>query len=355
MRGDGPDWLLFLICNHGGGLVPAAPAAAADLNIGFVGGLTGAQANLAQDQLDGFKLAVKHFGGRLGGNEFGLTVLDDRHDPRTAKLLLERQMQSERTQVVLLSTEPNVIRSLVPVAMLSKTVLLNLNNAPPALAGKDCSPLFFSLSGLSETMHETAGLYLQLQGYKSLVLAGPDTAAERAAAAAFRRSFRGRTVQILSRHGEMNFENDFYRIGQVAPDGVYLLHTGGMAVNFIRQFADSRLKEQLPLFGPGTTFDQTVLAASGTAALDSFSVGPWSEDLDAPSNRRMLADFEAEYGRPASYYAAVGYDAAMLLDAALRAVDKKINDEGALEAALRRAEFPSTREVSVSTPTSFPF
>jgi branched-chain amino acid transport system substrate-binding protein len=232
---------------------------------------------------------------------------------------------------------------LIPLATAGKTFLINLNNAPAGLAGKDCNPLFFSLAGLADTMHEMAGLYLQLQGYKSLVLAGPDNAVERVAAAAFRRSFKGRTVQVLSRHGEMNFEVDFRRIEQAAPDAVYLLHTGGMAVNFIRQFAESGLKEQLPLFGPGTTFDQTVLAASGAAALDSFSVAPWSEDLDSPSNRRMLADFEAEYGRPPSYYAAVGYDAAMLLDAALKAVDKRFNDEDALQAALRHAEFPSTR------------
>ncbi|HMA49275.1 MAG TPA: hypothetical protein VKP60_05945, partial [Magnetospirillaceae bacterium] len=60
-------------------------ASAADLDIGFVGGMTGAKANLAIDQLDGFRLGVRHLGGRLGGFEFALSVIDDEHNGGKAK------------------------------------------------------------------------------------------------------------------------------------------------------------------------------------------------------------------------------------------------------------------------------
>ncbi len=321
----------------------STPAFAADLNIGFLGTLSGAQANMAQDQLDGFQLAVKHLGGRLGGVEFALTVLNDRHDPAAAMQAVQHLLQSERVQVLLLSTDPRIGAAVVPAATGGRTFVLNLNAPAPALAGKECSPYLFSLSGLAETMHDLAGQYLQAQGYRNLAVVGPDTAGERDAVAALRRSFKGQVTEIASRRGDMDYSKELNRLRKLAPDGVYLLYTGGMAVDFLLQSAASGVKKEMPLFGPPTTLDQSLLAAVGQASLDAFSIGPWSEDLDAPANRRLMSDFESEYGRSASFFAAEGYDAAMLLDAAIRAADKKINDDDALRGALRRVDFPSTR------------
>jgi branched-chain amino acid transport system substrate-binding protein len=86
-----------------------------------------------------------------------------------------------------------------------------------------------------------------------------------------------------------------------------------------------------------------VLTAAGPAAVDAFSVGPWTDDLDSPANRRMVSDFEGEYGRAPSLYAAQGYDAAMLLDAVIKATDKRVANADLLINALRRTDFPSTR------------
>jgi branched-chain amino acid transport system substrate-binding protein len=322
---------------------PVAAAGSQDLNIGFIGTLSGANANQAQDHLDGFKLGVKHLGGRLGGAEFDLTVFDDKHDIDAARQAMGRLLHDERAQVVLVSSDVKASAALVPLAAASGAFLLSLSAPAPNLAGKDCSPFFFSLAGLSETMHELSGQYLQAQGYRRVTIAGPDNAPEHAAAVAFQRGFKGTVTEVLSRRGEMAFDGDLRRIRETAPDAVYLLHSGGMAVSFIRQFADAKLKGELPLFGPGATFDQTVLAASGPSALDLFSVAPWSDDIDSPANKRMMSDFEGEYGRPPSANAAQGYDAAMLLDAAIRSIDRKFNDDDGLRGALRKVEFPSTR------------
>jgi branched-chain amino acid transport system substrate-binding protein len=321
----------------------AAGASAADLSVGFVGELSGVGANMAQDELDGFKLGVKHLGGRLGGNEFNLSVADGQHDQRVARQAVERMQQNERLEILLVSLDPEHIAPLLPVAVAGKTLVISLNSPPSNLAGKDCNASFFSLAGLTETMHDLGGQYLQQHGYKTLVVAGPNSAAAQAGAQALRRSFKGQITEVISRHGEMDFSTDLQTIRQAAPDAVYLLHTGGMAVNFIRQSAESLGKDRFPLFGPPTTFDQTVLAAAGTAALGMSSIGFWSEDSENPISKRMQTDFEGDYGRPASSYAAIGYDAAMLLDAALKTIDKKTFAEDALRATLRRVDFASTR------------
>jgi branched-chain amino acid transport system substrate-binding protein len=171
----------------------------------------------------------------------------------------------------------------------------------------------------------------------------PASAAAQNALDAFRRGYKGEVLTQVSHRGEMSFAAEIKDIAAKKPDAVYLLETGGKAVNFIREYDDKGLKDEMPLFGPLTSLDQSVLAGAAPSSLNLFSVGPWSEDLDSPSNRRLMSDFEGEYGRPASSYAAVGYDAAMLLDAALRGADRKFNNDEMIRTMLRRADFASTR------------
>ncbi len=322
---------------------PVQAASADPLNIGFIGSFSGVGASRAQDALDGFKLGIKHLGGRLGSVEFDLTVLDDKHSPDAAKRAAERLMHDARTQVILVASSPKVAALVAPTGAAGHSFVISLSPPTPALAGKDCSPYFFSLSGLSDTLHEQAGLYLQNQDYRNLAVLRGDTPEERAAADAFRRGFKGTIQEIISQRGAMSFARDIRQVRQSGPDAIYLLHTGGMAVNFIRQWEEAKLKGVIPLFGPGGTFDQPYISATGMAGVDLFSISSWSEDLDSPSNRRMMSDFEGEYGRPASSWAARGYDAAMLLDGAIRLVDRKYNDDDALRTGLRNADFPSTR------------
>jgi branched-chain amino acid transport system substrate-binding protein len=330
--------LLLLVA----GVARAAPSET--LNIGFIGSFGGAGGNLSQDQLDGFKLGVKHLGGRLGGIEFELTVMDDRHDADAARRAAERLLREERTQILLLSSqEPSISSTVVAAAAAGHAFLLGLGSPAPQLAGRDCNPYFFSLAGLGATLHDMAGQYFQSQNYHSIAVAGPDNPATRAAAELLGHSFKGMVTLVTSKRGEMNFHGELERLRALHPDAVYLLQSGGMAVNFVIQWDRQKLKPDMPLYGPATSFDQNTLAAAGEPSLNLFSFGPWSEDLDNPANKRLLTDFESEYGRPASYFAAVGYDAAMLLDAAFRQINGKFNDDEALRGALRNVDFPTTR------------
>lgn len=321
---------------------PVFGAGPGDLSIGFVGTLTGAGANVSQDQLDGFKLGVKHLGGRLGGVEFDLAVVDDRRDPALAERGLRQLLDHSRVQVVLMSSE-GASEKMAVMANSARSFMIALRPPPPALAGKGCLPNFFSLAPLAETVHAMAGLYLHNQGFRSIVVVLPDNAKARQGLADFQKVYHGQVLPVVSRPGTMNFAKDLDRVVKLDPDGVYLLHSGGMAVNFIIQFQAAKMKARFPLFGPSGIVDQTAISAAGGAAADLFSVAPWSDDMDTASNRRLMADFEVEYGRPASVFAAYGYDAAMLLDRAVTLAEKRFNDDDAMRAAMRRADFVATR------------
>jgi len=321
----------------------ALASGSADLNVAFIGDLSGSDAYKAQDALDGFRLGIKHLGGRLATVEFDLAWFDDRHNPEVARSLMEKLQRDLRPQFTLVAADPKIEATLAPMADEGHSFQLMLNPPPLSMAGKDCHSYVFSLAGLAETQHEAAGLYMTGQGFHRVLVAMPASAAAQNALDAFRRGYKGEVLTQVSHRGEMSFAAEIKDIAAKKPDAVYLLETGGKAVNFIREYDDKGLKDEMPLFGPLTSLDQSVLAGAAPSSLNLFSVGPWSEDLDSPSNRRLMSDFEGEYGRPASSYAAVGYDAAMLLDAALRGADRKFNNDEMIRTMLRRADFASTR------------
>jgi branched-chain amino acid transport system substrate-binding protein len=74
-----------------------------------------------------------------------------------------------------------------------------------------------------------------------------------------------------------------------------------------------------------------------------FNSSHWAHDLDNAANRRFVEAFEKEYGRLPSLYASQGYDAARLIDAAVRDVKGKLDDKAAVRKALQAARFDSVR------------
>ena len=70
-----------------------------------------------------------------------------------------------------------------------------------------------------------------------------------------------------------------------------------------------------------------------------FNTAHWSPDFDNAANQKFVAEFEKEYKRLPTLYASQGYDAALLIDAAVRDVKGKVEDKEAVRKALKAAKF----------------
>ena len=125
------------------------------------------------------------------------------------------------------------------------------------------------------------------------------------------------------------------------PDAAFVFYPGGMGVNFVKQMSQAGLLPKLPLYSVFTV-DGTTLPSLRDAAAGTISGAMWDAALDTPENKKFVAAFEAKYKRTPSEYAATGFDAANLLDVALR---KAGGDAKKLPAALKTAgdEFKSVR------------
>ncbi|MEP9347488.1 ABC transporter substrate-binding protein [Xanthobacter sp. KR7-225] len=323
----------------------AAPAAAlADpVKVGFVSTLSGPPAALGVHMRDGFLLAVKQLGGKFGGQPTEVIVVDDELKPDVAVSKVKALMERDKVDIVAGTVFSNVLMAIQKPVLANETFLISANAGPSPLAGKGCSPYFFSASYQNDQVHSVMGQYAQDKGFKRVILLAPNYQAGKDAMAGFKRHYKGEVVEeIFTQLGQLDFSAELAKIQAAKPDAIFTFMPGGMGVNLVKQYQQAGLAGQIP-FLSSFTIDETTLPATQDAAVGLLSGAEWAPDLDTPQNKAFVAAYEKEYGIVPSLYAAQGYDAAMLIDGALKAAGGKVADKAAFRKALASAPFTSVR------------
>jgi branched-chain amino acid transport system substrate-binding protein len=91
------------------------------------------------------------------------------------------------------------------------------------------------------------------------------------------------------------------------------------------------------------TVDESTLPAQQDAAVGLFGGMTWAPDMDNPQNKAFVKAYEAAYWLVPGSYAMQAYDAAALIDSAVKGVKGDLSNKDALRAALKKAEFTSLR------------
>ncbi|MGH3659194.1 MAG: ABC transporter substrate-binding protein, partial [Micromonosporaceae bacterium] len=98
---------------------------------------------------------------------------------------------------------------------------------------------------------------------------------------------------------------------------VYAFYAGAEAVNFVKQYKEFGLADEVQLYGPGFLTEGGVLAAQGQAALGIKTSLHYTTELDTPRNKEFSAAYEAKTKKPPTTYSVQAYDSAAVLDKAL--------------------------------------
>ena len=329
----------------GAAIAAAASVHAADkVKVGFVSTLSGPSAALGVDIRDAFQLAVKLNGGKLGGLPAEVLVGDDQFKPEVGRQLAEKYVKLDKVNFLTGMVFSNIMLASVPVAFENKVIYISPNAAPSPLAGKQCSPYFFAVSWPNDAYHEAAGQYATQKGYKSAYLIAPNYQAGKDSLEGFKRFYKGKIAdEVYTKLGQLDYAAELAQLRAAKPDIVYIFLPGGMGINFIKQFVAAGLSKDIQLLTPGFSSDQDVIRPVGNAMLGTFDASHWALDLDNPANRKFVAEFEKEYKRLPTLYASQGYDAAQLMDAAVRDLKGKIEDVEAVRKALKTAKWNSVR------------
>jgi branched-chain amino acid transport system substrate-binding protein len=317
-------------------------AQATGIKVAFVATLSGPGAAIGNQMRDGWLSGVKQLDGKLGGIPVETLVIDDELKPDVAVTKVGAALERDKVDFVVGVVFSNVLQAIFRPVTESGTFLISSNAGPSTYAGKGCNPLLFVMSYQNDQPHAAMGQVAQDSGYKRVFVLVPNYQAGKDAANGFRSRFKGEVVdEVYVPLNQLDFSTEVAKIAAAKPDAVFAFMPGGLGVNLVRQYRQAGLAT-IPFLSTFTV-DEATLPAQGDAALGFYTSSTWAPDFDNPRSRRFVQDFEATYNYVPGNYAAHSYDAAALLDSAVRQVGGRISDKAAMRAALEKADFASVR------------
>jgi branched-chain amino acid transport system substrate-binding protein len=325
------------------GFVTHAAVAQDKVKIGVIVTLSGPAAGLGQQARDGFALAVKDLGGKMGGRDVEVVVADDELKPDGAVAKVKGLLERDKVDFVVGPIFSNILQAIHKPVTDSKTFLISPNAGPSSYAGKNCNPYFYVTSYQNDQVHEILGKVAQDRGYKRVYVMVPNYQAGKDSVAGFKLDYKGEIVEeSYIPLGTLDFQVELSKIASLKPDAVFTFMPGGMGVGLVKQFKQAGLADKIPVLS-AFTVDESTLPAQQDAAVGMFGGADWAPDLDNPQSKKFVASYEAAYNSVPGTYAMQGYDAALLIDSAVKAVKGDLSNKDAVIAALKKADFTSLR------------
>jgi branched-chain amino acid transport system substrate-binding protein len=325
------------------GLTAGSATAQEKIKIGVIVTTSGPPAALGGQVRDGFALAVKDLGGKMGGREVEIVNVDDELKPDGAVVKVKGLLERDKVDFVVGPIFSNILQAIHKPVTENKTFLISPNAGPSSYAGKDCSPFFFVTSYQNDQNFRVLGKVAQDRGYKRMYLMVPNYQAGRDAVAGFKLDFKGEIVEeSYLPLNSIDFQPELTKINSQKPGALFTFMPGGLGVNLVKQYRQAGLADRIPVLS-AFTVDESTLPAQQDAAVGMFGGANWAPNLDNPQSKKFVAAYEAAYNNVPGTYAMQAYDAAMLIDSAVKAVKGDLSNKEAVSAALKKADFTSLR------------
>ncbi|WP_234679646.1 ABC transporter substrate-binding protein [Bradyrhizobium monzae] len=321
-----------------------SPALAQEkIKLGVIVTLSGPGAALGQQVRDGFALAVKDLGGKMGGRDVEVVAVDDELKPDVAVTKVKGLLERDKVDFVVGPIFSNILQAIHRPVTESKVFLISPNAGPSTFAGKDCNPFFYVTSYQNDQVHEILGKVAQDRGYKRMYLMVPNYQAGKDSVAGFKLDYKGEIVEeSYMPLNTLDFQPELSKISSQKPDALFTFMPGGLGVNLVKQYKQAGLADSIPVLS-AFTVDESTLPAQQDAAVGMFGGANWAPNLDNPQNKKFVAAYEAAYNGVPGTYAFQAYDAAMLIDSAVKGVKGDLSNKDAVAAALKKADFTSLR------------
>jgi branched-chain amino acid transport system substrate-binding protein len=315
------------------------------IKIGFVSTFSGPQAAIGEDMRRSVELAKEHLGGKIAGRPIEIIYEDDQFKPDVGKQKSEKLVQQDKVNFVAGYIWSNVLlASLKTVTDEGDTILISSNAGPSQIAGELCNKNFFSTSWQNDQTPMAMGQYLQEKGVKSLYLMAGNYAAGKDMLAGVKRTFKGeiKGEDLTKWPDQLDFSAELAKIRAAKPDGIFIFYPGAHGVQFLTQYSQAGLKDQIPLYQV-FSIDAITLPLQKELALGTLGAQEWVNDLPNEQNKRYVADFKKKHNTYPSYYGAQSYDSIMLIASAAEALKGDLTNKDKVRAEMKKANFKSLR------------
>jgi branched-chain amino acid transport system substrate-binding protein len=255
---------------------------------------------------------------------------DEGETPTTGVPAVQKLLQSDQVDVLVGIVNSSTALGVKDMVNEAKKLLVVSNAGAADVTGKARNPYIWRTSFTNAQVAAAMGKYLATTGKSAFAIA-PDYAAGAEAIAGFTTSFKAGGGNVLGEVKPAFGKTDDYQpfISQIQTsraEATYCFFAGAEAVSFVKQYAQFGLAAQVPLFGSGFLTEGGVLAAQGDAALGVQTALHYSTELDNKANQEFKAAYQAKYSKLPTVYAVQTWDAANVLDRALRTAKSLTGD-----------------------------
>ena len=334
---------------HPDPLAGVTPPPAITIRIGVLHATSGLFATEGKAANEGLLLALDGQNLTFGGKKLELVLEDTEGKPDLALAKVRKLVNSDRVRLILGpvgALEAAVVRDYVDKWHVPAIVAFP---AGRALTQEQYSPYLFRVAGEYQ-VNLAAGWYAAKRlNYKRAAVVLADTTLGREAAAAFRKAFEAAGGQVSGEVAmPLGAPDAGYYLAQVrgllsqSDATVALGLSGSTAVRFLKGYAESGLKRQLPLLVSQDTVNETaVLPAAGDAAAGVVSFAVWSPTLDSPEQRVFVDAYRKKYAKEPGLASVYGWVEGQAALATVRALDGRLDDPDAVAATIGRLNLPS--------------
>jgi len=316
-------------------------ASAADpIRIGYMGPMTGIFAQAGKDMLDGLKMGLEAAGGQVAGRKLELIEEDTEGNPATAQAKYRKLVQQDKIHVLAGVLLANIGYALVPPIERDELPSLFLTTPDDLTKRRPPKWILRTNFAASQPMHAMGDYAAKVLKYKRVAVVAMDNAFGHECAGGFQRVFEDAGGRVVQKTWVPLNAMDFAPYLTQVPrdvDAVVQVFVAGQAVRFAKQYAESGLKEKLPLVGIGVFSDESALRSMGDEAIGTLGALIWAPTLSNPANQAFMKLAEARLKRTPAYFHAVMYSAGRWITAAASAIDGKVEDRGRFLAAIRKA------------------
>jgi branched-chain amino acid transport system substrate-binding protein len=304
----------------------ASDAAGSDtIKIGFITGLSGIYQTVGEDMVDGFQLYLDLHDGQLGGRSVELLLADEGAGD-LALPAAERLIRQDRVDVLAGIVGGGAYAAVAPLAEEHQIPLVGANGRPN-LEPEQVEWLWHT-SFISDEPGQAIAPYVFDNVDGPVYAIGPDYQGGHDELRGFVDTFTELGGLLANPDGgtrwtpfpdTTDFIPYFNEIAQTEAAAVYTFYAGAAAIDFVTQYAQSEIAGT-PLYGAFLT-EGAILGAQGEAAEGIWNVLNYSPDLDNAANREFVAEWAARHDRSPTTFAMASWDAALVLDRAVAAVD----------------------------------
>jgi branched-chain amino acid transport system substrate-binding protein len=319
------------------------------ITIGLLAARTGSLQPIGTEVINGFGLYLDNHGGKLGGHHVKLVPADEGDGPATARPAADKLVKKDHVLAVTGVVNAASVQSVAAVTSTARIPLIGSVGRPSTLP--DVSFIWHTSFQSVEFGQAIAG-YVHAHVNGPVYVIGPDYQGGKDQIGGFVTAFTAAGGKLANTGGgpdwtpypaTTDFSPWLAKIKASGAKAVYTFYAGTSAINFVKQYDQFGLHDQIPLYGAGALTEGAALKAEGNAASGILTVAPYASNLDNAANRTFVDAYQRKYQTAPTYNAMDSWDAAAVLDRAIGTLGPQVTAAGINTALGRLGQIDSPR------------